>query len=211
MASPFARALLAPVITIASLGCSAAGPPPAGGPYAGMTTDPCAPGGKPRKPNPNIVATTRTKDGQVIDWIPASSQTPNGQLATPPPPTIVPLDGSGSIGIEPEARGPEGTVPIIRSWHTLCDCDPGFVLQVDGKCAPVETSCVSEGGMASAKTYSVCCPGLTPSENVALVADQCMVAPPGAHYCTRCGNETCGPGENSCNCPQDCKHSGTPR
>jgi hypothetical protein len=201
----FGCALLTPFITLASLGCAVGGTPPRGAPHEHAASDPCAPGGKSRRPNPNVVLTTRTKDGQVIDWIPATSQTPNGQLATPPPPAIVPLGRSSSIGIAPEDRGPKGTVPVIRSRQPMCDCYPGFVQQVDGKCASVEASCVGEGGMASAKTYTVCCSGLRPSENVERVADQCVVAPPGAHYCTRCGNESCGPGENSCNCPQDCK------
>src|SRR5688572_5864061 len=185
-------------------GCVAAGKPALNEQNALVGSDPCAPGGKMRKPNPDIVATTRTNDGQVIDWIPAASQTPNGVVATPPPPTSMPLASPAVAGIGPEAQGPKGTVPVIRSRQTLCDCYAGFAMQADGTCASIEASCVHEGGTASAKTFSSCCPGLTRSENVELVDGQCMVNPPDAQVCTRCGNGACGSGENSCNCPSDC-------
>ena len=183
---------------------------------ANASSAPCGPGGALRPPNPNIVATTRTRNGQVIDWIPASSQTPDGTLAKPPPsaptPSLSTPAGNqpqsadvGGAGIEPEARGPAGTVPILRSHRQLCDCHPGFVEQANGACAPVSETCVPEGGMASAKSFSHCCPDLVQAEALELRDGRCIATAPTAHLCTRCGNGSCGPGENTCNCPSDCK------
>lgn len=202
-------------ILVAGLGCSVTNDS-AEIKRANASSDPCGPGGSLRPPNPNIVATTRTRNGQVIDWIPASSQTPDGTLAKPPAsaPTPPPSSPAGNqpqsadvdgAGIEPEARGPAGTVPILRSHRQLCDCHPGFVEQANGACAPVSETCVPEGGMASAKSFSHCCPDLVQAEAVEARDGQCISTAPTAHLCTRCGNGSCGPSENTCNCPSDCK------
>lgn len=202
-------------ILVAGLGCSVTNES-AEIRSANASSDPCGPGGALRPPNPNIVATTRTRNGQVIDWVPASSQTPDGTLATPPPsapiappssparnqPQSTDVDG---VRIEPEARGPAGTVPILRSHRPLCDCHAGFVEQANGACAPVSETCVAEGGMASAKSFSHCCPDLAQTEALEPRDGQCISTAPTAHLCTRCGNGSCGPGENTCNCPSDCK------
>ncbi|KAJ8133268.1 hypothetical protein O1611_g354 [Lasiodiplodia mahajangana] len=64
-----------------------------------------------------VVSTTSTPDGQVIDWIVPESQ---GELASPPPFPPVKQDGS-RISIEDIIfhasipQGPNGTVPILRS------------------------------------------------------------------------------------------------
>lgn len=60
----------------------------------------------------NVVATTRLSTGQILDWIPR----PSG-VTPPADPPIAPLQqGEERVRIpledEPEARGPEGTVPI---------------------------------------------------------------------------------------------------
>ena len=206
-------------VVVAGLGCSATNDS-AEIRRANASSDPCGPGGTLRPPNPNIVATTRTRNGQVIDWIPASSQTPDGTLAKPPPSAPTPPPSSpvsspagnqpqsadvDGAGIEPEARGPAGTVPILRSHRQLCDCHPGFVEQANGACAPVSETCVQEGGMASAKSFSHCCPDLVQAEALEPRDGQCISTAPSAHLCTRCGNGSCGPGENTCNCASDCK------
>jgi hypothetical protein len=75
-----------------------------------------------RRRRMEIVATTTTHSGQVIDWIPVESQVPGGRIASPPPHAPVRLhDGDRKIemarfelespGVE---RGPEGTVPVPR-------------------------------------------------------------------------------------------------
>ena len=90
----------------------------------------------------DIVATTRTKSGQIIDWIRPESQVPGGKVATPPseksteiekPESVLdnpylntdmpealrkinPTDVSAKteLQLDKSAMGPKGTVPIIR-------------------------------------------------------------------------------------------------
>lgn len=138
----------------------------------------------------------------VMDHPPPSAPTPPPSSPAGNQPQSADVDGAG---IEPEARGPAGTVPILRSHRQLCDCHPGFVEQANGACAPVSETCVPEGGMASSKSFSHCCPDLVQTEALEPRDGQCISTAPTAHLCTRCGNGSCGPGENTCNCPSDCK------
>ena len=83
----------------------------------------------------NVVATTETESGQIIDWIRPESQTPDGFIAAPPdvgfdlepgpddagvdlPETEAPPDAGEpaftELQLQPAAAGPEGTVPIVR-------------------------------------------------------------------------------------------------
>ena len=168
-------------------------------------SDPCAPHGKLRGPHPAAVASTRTSDGQVIDWIPVASQTPGGMIAKPPSSAPI-ADSSGTAAAPSSAleQGPKGTVPVLRSPYPRCECYAGYAAQADGSCASVADTCVREGGMASAKSFTRCCSGLVASESLTLVDGACAVSAPSANVCTRCGNGICGPAENSCNCPTDC-------
>lgn len=71
-----------------------------------------------------VVATTTTADGQVIDWVVPESQS-DSKIATPPsnPPQkrgIHPSQPNSSVlramlGVDPGKQGPNGTVPIPRS------------------------------------------------------------------------------------------------
>jgi hypothetical protein len=68
-----------------------------------------------------IVATTRTEKGQVIDWVPRDSQYPGLKVAAPPKTDPMPaLERKGErlsgfeLARQPQARGPAGTVPILR-------------------------------------------------------------------------------------------------
>ena len=93
-----------------------------------------------RRTRYQVVATTRTKTGQLIDWIKPESQVRGGRIATPP----MELASSAPKGhvdnpyletelpkalrdraqnearaetelqLDPSARGPKGTVPIVR-------------------------------------------------------------------------------------------------
>jgi hypothetical protein len=88
-----------------------------------------------RAPQKVVVATTRTKSGQIIDWIRPESQLPPGQKLAPPPhlarvntplgyTTKVSAFEKAPVGVErraqteiqaqPQARGPKGTVPVVR-------------------------------------------------------------------------------------------------
>jgi flagellar biosynthesis regulator FlaF len=66
-----------------------------------------------------MVATTRTPSGQILDWIPVSSQHPSGTIAKPPP-SAPSVSQSGLKWVDFELsdsavpRGPAGTVPILR-------------------------------------------------------------------------------------------------
>ncbi len=70
----------------------------------------------------NVVKTTRTPLGQIIDWVPIESQVPKGKIATPPP---GPKKGKSVADTKHRAalfemhgssieRGPAGTVPLLR-------------------------------------------------------------------------------------------------
>ena len=74
-----------------------------------------------------IVATTATNSGQAIDWIPVESQTSDGTIAEPPDLAADAGRGGGApssrldtaVGVfeleaQPWARGPSGTVPVLR-------------------------------------------------------------------------------------------------
>ena len=82
-----------------------------------------------------VVASTMTSSGQKIDWIRPESQVPGGRLATPPErepeakdpgtfknpffsfdPGEKQSEGSArtELQLDEKARGPEGTVPIVR-------------------------------------------------------------------------------------------------
>ena len=70
-----------------------------------------------------VVATTRTPRGQILDWVPIESQIRRGKIAEPPPQTRLKDDARGARKVKlttfeleyPDAkRGPAGTVPILR-------------------------------------------------------------------------------------------------
>lgn len=71
-----------------------------------------------------IVKTTRTPSGQILDWVPIKSQLPKGKRLAKPPSDSVPFEpGSGKQRAKPvmfelehpdAVLGPEGTVPIPR-------------------------------------------------------------------------------------------------
>ena len=69
-----------------------------------------------RQQSLNILATTTSPSGQVIDWIPIESQ---GEIASPPPPPTVQNGGNVPVAVaeldmDGAEKGPEGTVPILR-------------------------------------------------------------------------------------------------
>ena len=111
----------------------------------------------------DIVATTRTPSGQVIDWVPVESQVPGRQIATPPPaprdePQRGPRPDRLPEGVRQEAAaefelqgqgidlGPEGTVPIVRldssRIPTGTSLDEG-IARLRGRKAPPPTESVA--------------------------------------------------------------------
>ncbi|WP_437280824.1 hypothetical protein WME90_09795 [Sorangium sp. So ce375] len=215
-----ALALLLCSLLLLATGCAAREPDPAGPAHAHPGADnPCAPGGTLRPPRQHVVATTVTPDGQIVDWIPIESQTPDGKIATPPagptgpdganPPPASP-DGAAPARSPTEAsvqlgpKGPAGTVPVLRPRWPQCDCLPGYFQQADGSCAALASRCSGEGAMASGKSFTTCCPGLTPIASMERIDGACVTTAPDAHLCAKCGDGACGAGENDCNCPADC-------
>jgi hypothetical protein len=75
-----------------------------------------------RRSRREVVTTTRTPSGQILDWVLIESQCPDGRIASPPPsgPGLVPGTEPGTklSGFEldhPDAeRGPSGTVPVLH-------------------------------------------------------------------------------------------------
>jgi hypothetical protein len=119
---------------------------------------------------------------------------------------IVPTDAAGDTLPNP-CEHPNH--PGIRACCGLPDQRPGQ------NCVPwdlLDRPCSTEGGTEDAKLYRVCCKGLEgipvseplsePSPDGATCSQQFPLDP--THVCAKCGNGTCGTGENRCNCPQDC-------
>lgn len=83
----------------------------------------------------DVVKTTRTPNGQVLDWIPIESQVRRGKIAQPPSEAerIKPVRGRRAeqavqfeLELPDAVRGPAGTVPVLRknlqrvpSWKNL--------------------------------------------------------------------------------------------
>ncbi|KAI1434431.1 hypothetical protein GGR50DRAFT_662438 [Xylaria sp. CBS 124048] len=71
----------------------------------------------------NVLATTKTNDGQILDWIVPESQIGGSKIATPPPPpknnaitshhTRAALQAR--VAGDPGRQGPNGTVPVLRA------------------------------------------------------------------------------------------------
>lgn len=78
----------------------------------------------------------------------------------------------------------------------------------NNKCVEVNQSCKNEGERGNNFTRQRCCSGLTELAPVIALSDGTGCSPQpkdGSFVCGNCGNELCGPGENRCNCQQDCK------
>ncbi|CAI6336915.1 unnamed protein product [Periconia digitata] len=71
--------------------------------------------------------TTETAEGGIVDWIPIQSQVPNGNVASPPPlpiyNTMATFNTSTPQPYDSE-KGPEGTVPILRSARASVNKQP---------------------------------------------------------------------------------------
>ena len=72
---------------------------------------------------------------------------------------------------------------------------------ISGCIQPQTQQCLVEGEEGAMD----CCEGLVAAPCADLGSDesQCSIAECGAR-CINCGDDTCGTGENWCNCPQDC-------
>jgi hypothetical protein len=69
-----------------------------------------------------VVKTTRTRSGQVLDWVPIKAQHPHGKIASPPPAgqdharAAEPTRRAATFEMDDPRieRGPDGTVPVLR-------------------------------------------------------------------------------------------------
>lgn len=129
-------------------------------------------------------------------------------------------------------RIPDGTCDIMGQWGTcktvpdgcpeywdpVCGCDQktygneceleasSMGLDYPGECeGPM--GCVEEGGKFEGFDGTVeCCNGLEAVNDCILDADGSCACPNCPCFvCTKCGDGTCGIGENQCNCPTDCQ------
>ena len=89
----------------------------------------------------NIVATTMTKAGQIIDWTVPEEDPVDYPIHWPEPLPPLPEGVSyaqSPLETEPEARGPEGTVPnirpdveeLLRAWGDRVPDDPARILDI---------------------------------------------------------------------------------
>lgn len=92
----------------------------------------------------------------------------------------------------------------------ITECKAGKVICEQGKCLFTENQlCVEEGQMIStigieASGYNDCCGDLVLTESFRLIDNECVLDTDVA-ICIDCPNDICGPGENECNCPEDCE------
>lgn len=132
-----------------------------------------------------------------------------------PPQCIVP----GETGISPkplpgQAGKPE--VACIHLWDPVCGKDgktysnacfakaAGVEIKHKGVCKE-KVTCVEEGEILDLgiNLDLKCCAGLVRKSLYDL--ENCIALPGLKFICIKCGNGICGPGENKCNCPEDCK------
>jgi len=105
----------------------------------------------------------------------------------------------------------------INRYPYICtQCGNGVCGLGENKCnCPQDcqgvTTCIKEGeiGFITKTIPDVCCSGLTKIGNDKVSDELCAVLTNGSFRCSYCGNGVCGLGENSCNCPSDCKINAT--
>jgi hypothetical protein len=85
---------------------------------------------------------------------------------------------------------------ICDQYEDFCTCgsDCGKSCRKEGK------TFVKWGG----ELDTMCCKGLKAVKNAVFSSGKCSYPKTPEYVCTKCGNGTCGTGENYCNCPDDC-------
>lgn len=114
----------------------------------------------------------------------------------------------GPVVDGPVVDGPVVDGPVVDGPAVDLQLDTQIMpdtQQLDGKPAD-GTACVTEGNkFTDFNTVGKCCGTLVPVVD-AIPNGQggCSVPKCPCYVCTKCGDSTCGIGENYCNCPQDC-------
>ena len=121
---------------------------------------------------------------------------------------------SGNTAVLEHRSCQEGSSSCYYSDHMppMQYCEDDGKICYDGACIyPTTTTtsttlpCVQEGESAAVLPQMPdCCPGLTyVGCDLPATGGECEPCA-GASYCANCGDGICGPGENTCRCPQDC-------
>jgi len=100
--------------------------------------------------------------------------------------------------------------PICWAGDPCVKCDSGECMIAESY--PMQVFCIGEDCIPEGKAQCdyedwnlKCCEGLTPLSQIPVDENgDCGVALPCGFICTKCGNGECGPGENICNCEEDC-------
>ncbi len=166
-----------------------------GGATDGTARDVVVPGDGPAGDGP-------VTDGPVTDGPVTDGPVTDGPISDGPV-----TDGPVSDG--PVTDGPLSDGPVTDGPVTDGPVSDGPL--TDGPAPDANLgNCVAEGDSAPVIQDSPeCCPGTAP-----IPCDQpgangvCPQGCAGAFICAQCGNNECGPGENACNCPEDCADNG---
>ena len=170
-------------------------------------------------------------DGPLDPGRDQSADTPLDLAPDLPPdgPACIEEGESGEVG-PLQAECCEGLEPIgceLPDDNNRCPDEPcvgAFVCARcgDGHCGPGENSCncpADCGGGAECvdegEEYNElddqdarCCEGLGPVVAAVEINGDCAVPQCPCFVCVSCGDGPCGPGENRCNCPEDCGGQG---
>lgn len=121
------------------------------------------------------------------------------RAAVPSPPVPV-------ADVSAPARSDSVAVSAVRICGKRADDRPGMNCIPPLLAEPNRPACRGEGMDIDGKDIGgACCPGLSAVAATGPGGAGCTrIAPPSVQVCVRCGDGTCGAGENRCNCPKDC-------
>lgn len=91
-----------------------------------------------------------------------------------------------------------------KTYSNECLMESAMVSKdYDGECLSTQP-CVPEGSGYLDGPGLKCCDGLVAVSQCEFAGDYCACLPCICYTCTKCGDGSCGPGENPCNCLEDC-------
>lgn len=98
----------------------------------------------------------------------------------------------------------------LQTFESIEECENALEQTINPEPTPSpepEKECIGEGKTGIdliGYKQDECCQGLEKIENEYPFNETCIQPTDGSFMCAKCGNGECGPGENWCNCPQDC-------
>ena len=153
-----------------------------------------------------IASCSSSGDKKLVDaQVPADVVTDNGSADRSAGEVIVDL--GAELSADPGSDlAAEVAVPDTHIAETVADTKPEMVTVDAADAIEDTTACAGEGAFIEKPEESAgCCAGLASIPdcvNEGLGDPVCMCTE--GVMCTMCGNGECGPGENECNCPEDC-------